>query len=182
VQITYSNGVQRAATIAPGASTLLFQPADAGLPTGWQGSATVRSTNGRRLVAVGNVVHTAGGRFTAYNAPVDGSAMVTLPALYNGYAAAGYNSSVSVQNVDAAPTTVQILYSDGTVQTFANVAPGASVLVYQPNVPRLSRGWQGSASVKSAEGRRLVAAVHADTTVGTGPAVDTLSSYVGFLR
>jgi hypothetical protein len=178
VEVTYSNGQVRAVTIPAGGAELFYQPNETGLPAGWQGAATVRSTDGKRILAVANVLDARTGRYSAYPGVIDGESRLTAPSLYKGYAAQSWASSLTVQNVDVVPATFQVVYANGAFQTFTAVAPGASVLVYQPNVPDLPAGWQGTASVRSTNGTRLLAVVSADAQApGLGQG-DWLLSYV----
>jgi hypothetical protein len=178
VEVTYSNGVVRAATIPAGGAELFYQPNDAGLPAGWLGAATVRSTDGKRILAVANVLEAGSGRYSAYPGVIDGEYRLTAPSLYKGYAAQSWASSLTVQNVDAVPATFQVVYANGAYQTFTALAPGASVLVYQPNVAGLPAGWQGAATVRSVNGTRLLAVVSADAQAPGLERGDWLLSYV----
>jgi hypothetical protein len=180
IELTYSNGTVKTATIPVGASQLYYQPAEASLPDGWQGSAVVRTTNGTRIVAVGNIQNAVTGRLSAYNAPFDGTAEVVLPALYNAYSALGFASSLTIQNVDSAATDVEIVYGDGWIQRVTGLAPGASRLVFQPSVDGLTLGWQGGAIVRSLSGKRLIAVVNVEAQGASAGAADWLSTYVGF--
>jgi hypothetical protein len=183
ISLTYANGVVRTATLAAGTSMIVYQPSEAGLPSWWQGSAVVRSTNGKRLVAVVNIANSATGRLTAYNGAADGAAQVALPAVYSRYSSLGWASSVSVQNVGATTTDVRISYGDGTTQTIAGLAPGAGALVYQPNVPGLTAGWQGAATVSGDARSKLVAVVNEEAQMpGLATPADWLISYVGVSR
>jgi hypothetical protein len=182
VEVTYSTGLRKSMSVPVGASTLVFQPNEPDLPAGWQGSAIVRATNGARILAVGNVQNGGSGRLSAYNAPTDGSPDVVLPALYNGYSAASWASSLTVQNVDTAATTIEIVYGDGWIQRIAGLAAGASQLVFQPSVSGLTPGWQGSATVRSIEGRRIIVVVNEEAQSTSLGQADWLISYVGFAQ
>lgn len=184
IQVTYSNGYQEpVVTLGPGESKLYFQPNVAGLPNGFNGSAVVRSLDSRPLLAVGNVVHYGNGRLSSYNGFADGSTTINLPAIYKWYY--GWVTSLTVQNVDSKPVTVNITYSNGATEPAFVLQPGASRLFYQPNHPNLPNGFNGAAVVNATG--KVVAVVNEEKQkdnqnsgpVGPG---DWLMSYNGFGR
>lgn len=159
VTVTYSNGATDSASgIAPNTSHLFFTPSNHSLPPGWQGSATVTSTGGQKIVAVvneqGTPGTTASGGLASYNGFGAGFLNVFAPGLVKAYY--GFNSSLTVQNVDtvtAAAGSISVTYGNTTpavVRTNPTaLGPGASWLVYQPSDSGLKNGYNGGATVKS---------------------------------
>lgn len=180
IEITYSSGYKKTTRVPVGASSLQFQPGEDALPAGWTGSAVVRTTNGTRIVAVGNVQSSATGRLSAYNAPVDGAATVIAPANYNGYSSLAFASSLTVQNVDSAATDVEVVFGDGWVEQVRNLAAGRSQLLFLPGLNGLTPGWQGGAVIRSLSNKRLIAVVNIEAQASSLGNDDWLSTYVGF--
>ena len=134
-------------------------------------------------MAIANIQNTSTGRLSAYNGTYDGSIEVSAPTLYNRYSGYGWASSLTIQNADALPATVEVVYNaGGPVQRFIGLAPGQDILLYQPNVDGLPLGWQGSVSVRSTDGRRLIAVVNEEAQGAGAPNADWLVTYVGTPR
>jgi hypothetical protein len=181
VELAYQGGPTRTLSISPGASVVVFQPNDPDLPAGWQGVATVRSTNGQRILAVANVRNDTTGELSAYNAVVDGSPELVVPALYDNYSALGWVSSLTIANADSTPATVEIAYGDGVVHRISSLSPGTSMLLYVPNEPSHKEGWVFGATVRALGGQRLVAVANAGARA-PGASGDSLVSHPAVSR
>jgi hypothetical protein len=182
IRVTYSNGSQETASLAPGESKLFYQPNNANLPRGFNGSAIVESTNAKQLLAVVNIANLNTGRLSAYNGFVTGTTSVSLPAIYKYYY--GWVTSLTVQNIDTVPVNVDISYSNGATEPRVSLQPGQSKLYFQPNTAGLPNGFSGSAVV-TATGGKIVAVVNEekqknDANSGDPGAGDWLMSYNGF--
>ncbi|MEA2639191.1 MAG: hypothetical protein QOF51_585, partial [Chloroflexota bacterium] len=150
------------ATIQPGGSTTLYQPANPDLPDQFVGSAVLQSDRGQPLAAVVNEVRTDSTASTSYDAFTAGSPTAYLPLLYRGFV--GWNSGVQVQNLAATPATVRmtVYNQDGsTLTTLTNFIPaGASRTFYLPSFPTVPPGFAGSAVVTSGAGEPLATIVN----------------------
>jgi hypothetical protein len=165
VRITYV-GVAGAvadesAMIGPLASHTFFQPANAALPRGFVGSATIQSTNAQPLAAVVAATAQSGGAL-AYAAISVGADSLHAPILYRRYN--GWDSSMQIQNLNPAPARVTIAYqSSGPTPgggTEALVIPGGgSITLNQAAQPLLPDGFVGSARIVAEPGARLAGVV-----------------------
>jgi hypothetical protein len=177
VQVTYSDGRTSSATIKPGASKLYYQGND-GTPAGFNGSAVVTSTNGRKVVAIANIRNLAG-NLSAYNGFTTGTNAVSLPVVYNNYSSLGWTTSFTIQNVDTVPTNLTVTFSNGTIVTRTDVLPGKSALFYQPN-DGLPNGFNGGVSVASSQAK--VVGVVNELSLVRPTQGDWLLTYNGFNR
>lgn len=160
VQVVYSNGATDGVTgLQPGSAKLFFIPNNPGLPNGWHGSATITSTNGKRIIGTVNIQGTgglAGVGLASYNTFSNGSTVVYAPGLVKGYH--GFDSSLTIQNVDNSPAQITVTYSNGATQS-TSLGPGASIQYYLPNVSSLPSGFNGAATITS-NGPKIVALVN----------------------
>lgn len=177
VTVTYSDSRTATATIRPGASRLFYQGND-GSPSGFNGSAVVTSTNGRKIVAVANI-RNAAGNLSAYNGFTTGTQIVSMPVIYNNYSSLGWTTSFTIQNVDAVPTNLTVTFSNNQTKTYSNLFPGQSALFYQPN-DGLPNGFNGAISVTSSAAK-IVGVVNELSLTRPNPG-DWLLTYNGFNR
>jgi hypothetical protein len=177
ILVTYSDGRTASASIRPGSSRLYYQGND-GSPAGFNGSAVVTSTNGKKIVAVANI-RNGQGNLSAYNGFTTGTKTVNLPVVYNNYSSLGWTTSFTVQNVDQVPTDLTVSFSDNTVKTYRNLQPGQSALFYQPN-DGLVNGFNGGVTVTSSAAK--VVGVVNELSLSRPNAGDWLLTYDGFNR
>lgn len=178
VTVKYSNGATDSVTnLAYGASKLFFTPNNPGLPNGWQGSATITSTNGKKILATVNVQGTpgtpSGVGLASYSGFSAGSNTVFAPGLLKSYH--GFNTALTIQNVDSVPATITVTYSNGASDPPATLQPGQSKLYYQPNESVLPAGFNGGATVVSTGGK-IVGLIN----IQGDPAADQLFSTNAF--
>jgi len=153
VQVKYSNNATDSASIPPGGSALFYTPGNNQLPNGWQGSATVTSTGGQQILASVNVQASgqAGTGLATYNGFTSGTNTVFAPGLLKSYY--GFNSALTIQNVDTQPATVTVKYSNGASDSPVVLQPGQSKLFYQPGESALPNGFNGGATITSQGGK-----------------------------
>lgn len=184
VTISYYQGgtlvAQQNATIQPGASVAFNQFGDSSaVPVGFNGSAVVRSTDNKNIIAVANVRHDAFGDLEAYNGFASSSATtrVSCPAILKNYF--NYNTSLTVQNIGTSATNLTISYIGSNGQTVAtgtvnDLQPNSGVGRYTPN-ESLPVGFNGAAVVTSS-GSPIIGVVN--ETLGIGDtAGDDLFTY-----
>jgi hypothetical protein len=154
--------------VQPGASQLFLQYDTPGrsavVPAGFNGSAVVTSSEGRLLVAIGNIQQSRQGYLAAYNgfAAAAATTRVSCPAILKSYH--DYNTSLTVQNSGSAPTNLTLSYVDTSgrpvhTATVANLAPGATFFNYTPSNEALPDGFSGGVVITSS-GERIVAVVN----------------------
>jgi hypothetical protein len=173
------------ATIQPGASTTFFQFDTGRGPAvprpGFNGSAVVRSTDNKNIIAVANINNPRQGYLEAYNGFASSGATqrTSCPAIMKNYH--NYNTSLTVQNVGTAATnlTIQYVGPGGQVAssvTIGGLQPNATAFRYSPALTEnLPDGFLGSAVVASS-GEPIVAVVN--ELFGTGSeAGDQLFTY-----
>jgi hypothetical protein len=189
-------------SIAPNASyTIDLSQYSGSLGDGFHGAATFNGGSNNIAVIANNYTPTQqatgvlpNGGGTAYGYLFDsanasttasGSSTVYAPGLYNNYY--GYNTSLTIANVDTSTANVTVTYSNGVVDTTscANLQPNASCLLYTPNVKGIPVGAAVSATITSAPGsQKLVAVVNEGGTSGVVVSGNTasggLASYNGF--
>jgi len=148
VTITYSNGLVKQTTIAPGAADSRYTPLE-GLPTGLLTGAKIESTNGQPLAVLVNE-STNKNRAASYSGFAAGSTTIRAPIVMRRYYK--YNTSVTCQNVGTAATTMSISYGgvSGTT-TSPSVPVNGIYMFYQPTDTLLSDGWIGSATITSSQ-------------------------------
>jgi hypothetical protein len=149
-------------TVEAGGSATFYQPANAELPDGFVGSATITSTNNQPLVGIVNEVHTGRGVAMTYRALSDSAPSLVMP--YMARNDGGWNTGLQVQNMGSEATTVYVLLQDDAgvlvQRASAPVPPGASRTFYLPAIEGLPEGWRGSAAVMSSPAQPLGAIVN----------------------
>lgn len=129
ITVDFGGGLtDTAAGILPGASAHWDMSTDAPVGLGTCVSAIV--TADQPIAAVDNQYNQAGFLQT-YNSFLMGATEWGVTALYNGYY--GWASSLDIQNVGAAATTVTVEFSDGDADYQCTIAPGAKCQPYMPN-------------------------------------------------
>ncbi len=124
----------------PGNSSRVFAMQDlAGVPSGnTTGLISAKVTSTTKLAGIGNVWSSAAsGFYSDYNGYVGGSATVYTPALYKSYY--GFNSALTVQNIDTADATVKVTYSNGVIEN-VTLKPNQAKEYFQPNNAALPSG------------------------------------------
>jgi len=146
-------------SIVPMAAMTFYQPANPELPTGFAGSARIRSLDGQPLAVLVNEVR-ADGSAMAYPAASAGAERLEVPLLFKRYN--GWDTGLQLFNLGAAPATVQVTYHTSAQPTSESmtIGGGKAMTLYQPANPRLPDGYVGSATVTAAPGTQLVGVVN----------------------
>jgi hypothetical protein len=112
VNVTYAGtSCTDSATIAPGAAATISQDANACLPSGHKGAATLTASSGGTIVAT--VMQTAPAQLLAYNGFTGGTTNPVMPLVQaNNF---GYITGIQIQNVGNASTNVTVSYTAGAV-------------------------------------------------------------------
>jgi hypothetical protein len=162
----YSNGYSETQTLAATGNSYLFtQGNEDNITDSWIGSAYIESDAGN-IVAVVNQQNTNTGKAASYNAFSGGAASYVGPNVMKAFY--GFNTSVQVQNLDAAPATCTALFSNGTSQsTPATLAQYETYLFTQGNNVDLGDSWIGSVELDCG-GNTFVAMVNQDGAPGSG--------------
>lgn len=148
VRITYSNGLTKTVTIAPGAADSRYTPHE-GLPSGSLVGAKIESLNGQPLAVLVNE-STNKNRAASYIGFAGGSTTVRAPIVMRRYYK--YNTSVTCQNVGTAAATMSITYGGIAGSTTSPSIPVNGIhMFYQPADPLLTDKWIGSATVTSSQ-------------------------------
>lgn len=156
-------------TPLPGNGSRTYCPLPNVVPTGFSGSAAIAAD--KQLAAITNIYSLEGNQYYAsYTGFRAGSASVLLPLLMKNNS--GYSTWFHVQNTGNAATNITVNYSDGTVASYNNLAPGQAHKFDQLTEPH-ANGWVGSATVTASDGQTIVA-----TVVEVGPT--TLFGYDSF--
>jgi hypothetical protein len=107
------------------------------MPTGFSpstqcdGSAVVTSTS-QPIVAVNNQNKPATGATNTFEAATAGSDVLYVPSLSNNFS--GWNSALTIQKLDAGPTTVTVSYDDGDPDDTCSLTDAVpSCKLYMPN-------------------------------------------------
>src|SRR5262245_58715777 len=144
------------ASIQPGSSATFFQfdtaRAQALVPEGFNGSAVIRSTDNKSIIAVTNINNPSLGYLEAYNGfPSSGATpRASCPAIMKNYH--NYNTSLTVQNVGTVPTnlTIQYIGPGGAVASqimISGLKPNATAFRYNPSpADGLPVGFLGAAA------------------------------------
>lgn len=174
VTVTYDDGtvndknnVSCLGALAPGASCLVYMPADK--PAGDADfAATVTNSAGEDLVAIANAANGNTKQSQTYNGFLGGSSKVGLPIIMRGFY--NWNTAFTIQNVGSADTTIAITYSTdpdsgatGATYTHSEtLSAGESVQVYQPADTNLTDpNWHsGSVTVVSNSGQPIAGIVN----------------------
>jgi len=122
-------------------------------------SATVTSD-----VAIGGIANTWSaymhGEYATYNGSADGALEAYVPSLLNKYY--GFQTALSIQNVDTAPATVTVTYSNGHTVT-KTIDPNTKAELIQPNDPDLPSGnTLGIFSAKVVSDKKIIALVNVE--------------------
>ncbi|MCU0520259.1 MAG: hypothetical protein MUF84_06165 [Anaerolineae bacterium] len=168
VTVTYSNGKTSTASVAAGSSKLFYTPNE-GLPAGWLGSAKIVSSG--EIVALVNESDSTN-RAASYIGFATGSTSANAPIVLKTYY--GYSTSITCQNIGAAPTNVTVTYSSGVTESRSGVAVNGTALFYQPNTAGLASGFNGSAVITAAQD--IVCVVN-ENQVTNPTALDFLLTY-----
>ena len=136
----------------PANGSITFAQLPSQVAAGFDGSAVISSD--QRIAAVVNIVSPDINTFAStglgggtYAGVTSGSPTVRLPLLFKGLA--GFNTFYNVQNVGTTATNISVAYQNGATDTFANLAPGASVRFDQAANTGLPAGFVGAATVTS---------------------------------
>ncbi len=173
-------------TLAANASKGYWLPSEAGIPTGFAGSAKVTST--QNILAVGRP-H-IGSEVMTYNSFSSGSTTAWLPMFFkNGFGS--YNTAVYIQNVtgNSATLTIQYINLNGTVactksDTLAgNATKGYWSLSATCDSGSLPSGFVGGVKVTSTQNIVTVGRAHLGTQITTYNGFDSgaTTAYVPML-
>jgi formate-dependent nitrite reductase membrane component NrfD len=156
------------------------------MPSGFIGSGTISASAGGSIIAVVNQNYAAGLQQQTYNgfAATDAGTTLYTPVVMKTFY--GFNTSVSVQNIDdATSATVTIYFSNGTSQTTPTpLAPKAGYVFTQGNNAALPSSWLGSARLVSSSSAKIIAVVNQqNTTSGKASSYNAMANpstrYVG---
>lgn len=175
VTVSYSGGFTKVYTIQPNSAQAIYIPAEASLPNGLM-SATVTST---QAVAVSVNISNSFNRAATYNGVENATTTVFAPNVMKRYYK--YSSAVTCQNLGAEAATVTISYAGqpGATETSAPVAPKASVEFYLPAKAAVPNGYNGSATITSAQPITCVINSNMDEGAEASQSMDQLFSYNG---
>jgi hypothetical protein len=187
VEVTYKNtagtavnAATESTTVAAQSNHIFYQTDNAGLADGFIGAATVTSTGGAGLAVTVNFYNSGANADTAqlhsYNGFGAGAQTLYVPRIVRNFY--GYNGGLSIQNVGASATTVEITFNFAGNQYVYNspsIASGAALALYAPNIPELNPvdGLAlnlrfGSAVIEADAGGSIVAIVNEDNRGGAG--------------
>lgn len=194
VRVTYFNaaGQQQGSpttTSVPGNASKVFYQDDAGLPAGFNGSATFESVNGTTPLAGAVAIYNSNGaQLLSFNTFKQGAAKVFLPRVSKNLSGQGYTAGWACQNLGpgVANMTMQVsMLNQGNGQTVNatltrnGVAVNQSWLGYfgsttgDAGLDAITRGF-GSAVV-TATGGNIACTVNEDNRTGGGnPALANL--------
>src|SRR5581483_1776498 len=151
---------QETQAVPPRGSATFYQPATAGLPDDYTGSAVVGNQAGTPLVAVVNQARAESNLMLSYTAAPSGAPVLYVPLLAKDYA--GWTTTIRVQNLASDPAEVTITYRDQggrAITTTQETLPAGGSATYQPaSVAALPWGFVGAATVTS-NNRPLAAVV-----------------------
>lgn len=156
----------RGSKVSPNETWVVLQSDLAALARNQSYGAKVETLDGQPLAVSVNQSRGALSRAATYIGVSGGSNTVVAPTVFK--ALAGYNSSITCQNVGTAATNLTISYSGaGTPQNKVvktGLAQGATFVISQAAETGLANGYSGSATVKSS-GQPLVCVVTQDRDV-----------------
>jgi len=175
VTVTYSGGFSKDYTIQPNSAVAIYIPAEASLPTGLM-SATVTSDQD---VAVSVNISNNANRASTYNGVDNATTTVFAPNVMKRYYK--YSSAVTCQNLGTVAATVTISYAGqpAATETSAPIAPQASVEFYLPAKSAVPDGYNGSATITSAQPIACVINSNMDEGAEALQSMDQLFSYNG---
>jgi hypothetical protein len=108
----------------------------------------------------------------SYNPFKDGSTEAYAPIVMNKYY--GYDTSLVIQNIDAAAANVRVTYTNGVVNNYT-IQPGAAQSVYTPNVSGIPAGnTLYGATIESTNSQKIVVLVNQSNSFNRA------ASYSGF--
>lgn len=148
---------QTETNVPQNASVIFDQSSNASLVAGVAYSAKVTSTGGN-VAPIVNIygLGSADNQLYSYNPFTAGSTVAYAPVIMNSYF--GYNTALTVQNIDSAAANVTVTYGSGQTET-ATIAAGASKLFYTPT-SGVPAGQLTGAKVESTNGKQIVALVN----------------------
>lgn len=165
VQVTYQTGAQplsESLVVESGTAATLYQPANARLPAGYVGSATVTGSARAQLVGVVNQVRSSARTAMNYVVGSGRAPLLAVPLVTKSFE--GWDSGIQVHNPGAAPTQIVVVFyaeSGSAVHRVSEMIPAASARTYYPpSMPQIPIGFRGSATVQSLTGQPLSAIVH----------------------
>ena len=175
VTVTYSGGFTKGYTIQPNSAVAIYVPAEAGLPNGLM-SATITSDQD---VAVSVNISNNANRASTYNGVDNATTTVFAPNVMKRYYK--YSSAITCQNLGSVAATVTISYAGepGATETSAPIAPQASVEFYLPSKAAVPNGYNGSATITSAQPITCVINSNMDEGAEATQSMDQLFSYNG---
>jgi hypothetical protein len=186
VSIAYTGGYSDSHTgLKPGQVYRFNNASTPSMPNGYIGAGTVTASSGGTVVAVVNQNYVSGLQQQTYNgfAAADSGTTIYAPVVMKSFY--GFNTSVSVQNIDdATSATVTIYFSNGTSQTSPSLAHGAGYVFTQQNNGDLPAGFIGSARLVSSSSAKIIAVVNQqNTTSGKASSYNAMANpstrYVG---
>lgn len=194
VTVTYSNGKTQTKTVQPGAKQAFGGCEPVNMPSNFLGSATVESTGGIKVLAIGKVSNTPAGQMqTAFSGFSAGAQKIALPYVRWGnnthyFASTTSRTYIAIQNVGpalAAGSTITVKYVkyDGAVESThtltvpaGGMATGAKVNSWPTlGTPALTEfgcynnctTFGGGAVIEGPAGSQLVAIARLTTWNGT---------------
>jgi len=175
VTVTYSGGFTKNYTIQPNSAVAIYIPAEASLPNGLM-SATVTSDQD---VAVSVNISNSYNRASTYNGVDTATTTVFAPNVMKRYYK--YSSAVTCQNLGDVAATVTISYAGqpGATETSDPIAPKANVQFYLPAKAAVPDGYNGSATITSAQPITCVINSNMDEGAEAILSMDQLFSYNG---
>lgn len=175
VTVTYSGGFTKDYTIQPKSAVAIYIPAEAGLPNGLM-SATVTSD---QAVAVSVNISNSANRASTYNGVENATMKVFAPNVMKRYYK--YSSAITCQNLGDVAATVTVSYAGqpGATETSAAVAPQASIEFYLPAKAAVPNGYNGSATITSAQPISCVINSNMNEGAEATQSMDQLFSYNG---
>lgn len=204
VTLTYSNGETEEFTLKPNAYRSFSQLLDDDLPSGdTRGIFSARvESDGGKIVAIVNEANSGAqskpacpdgrpgdGAFASYNAPSEASTATNSPIVMSKFF--GYFTTVTVQNVGDAPTSIKVTYGNGTTKTFGPIPANGTLIVSQlaGTNGALPDNTVTSATIESTTDEQIVTVVNENThnsygdkyLYGQNPG-DWLFSYTSFVR
>jgi hypothetical protein len=127
-------------------NTIFYQNDNTNLPGNFLGSAVIAATNPTTTpLAVTVAMYNSGADYTAsqfltYNAFPTGSTLLYIPRIVRKYY--GYNGGLTIQNVSGTATNLEVdFFFAGTQYVYttpSKIQPGASAILYLPNVTQLN--------------------------------------------
>ena len=185
VTVTYAPGgyTDTKTGLKPGQVVRFNNASTTGMANGYIGAATITTSSGGTVVAVVNQINAAAYQEQTYEGFSSASSGTTLytPVLMKAFY--GFNTSVQVQNVGTAQTTVTIIYSNGLTRT-QTLSGGQGYLFTQGNETGLpTSNWIGSARITSTASNIVAVVNQQNTTTGKAASYNAFATaathYVG---